>query len=289
MPLLVVTGYPSCGKSTIVQRIGEFIASRGKEAFIVRDDDYTLFSRNDYNNLAKEKEHRSFLRSSVEKNLNQKTIVICDALNYIKGYRYELFLLAKLCRTTYAVVHSGADESTCKWLNKQKEEHVRYKETTIDDLITRYEKPDSRNRWDSPLFEVKIGKIPDDMNVDLEYPSPKFATIPMDEIFKWICEGVALTQNQSTQVTPLTPVDFLHELACVTQEVVSAIIEGQRNAPVGCYIVIPASQPDNNKKTRTLGELTRLRRQFINMSRTNPINNKSKIASLFIHFLNNNS
>uniref|UniRef100_A0A158P7S3 Protein KTI12 homolog n=1 Tax=Angiostrongylus cantonensis TaxID=6313 RepID=A0A158P7S3_ANGCA len=289
MPLLVVTGYPSCGKSTTVQRIGEFLASRGKEAFIVRDDDYTLFSRNDYNSLAKEKEHRSFLRSSVEKNLNQKTVVICDSLNYIKGYRYELFLLAKLCRTTYAVVHCGADESTCKWLNKQKEEHVRYKETTINDLIARYEKPDSRNRWDSPLFEVKIGKFPDDMNVDLEYPSPKFATIPMDDIFKWICEGVALTQNQSTQVAPLAPVDFLHELACVTQEVVSAIIEGQRNAPVGCYIVIPTSQPDNNKKTRTLGELTRLRRQFINMSRTNPINSKSKIASLFIHFLNNNS
>ncbi|KAE9418905.1 hypothetical protein Angca_008218, partial [Angiostrongylus cantonensis] len=203
MPLLVVTGYPSCGKSTTVQRIGEFLASRGKEAFIVRDDDYTLFSRNDYNSLAKEKEHRSFLRSSVEKNLNQKTVVICDSLNYIKA---------------------------------------------------RYEKPDSRNRWDSPLFEVKIGKcerclseVPDDMNVDLEYPSPKFATIPMDDIFKWICEGVALTQNQSTQVAPLAPVDFLHELACVTQEVVSAIIEGQRNAPVGCYIVIPTSQPDNNK------------------------------------------
>ncbi|KAJ1369894.1 hypothetical protein KIN20_031482 [Parelaphostrongylus tenuis] len=299
MPLLLVTGHPSSGKSTIVERISEYFGSKGRETFIVRDDDYTLFSRDNYNDLAKEKEHRSFLRSSVEKNLNQKVIVICDALNYIKGYRYELFLLGKLCKTTFAVLYCNADEGTCKWLNKQKEEHLRYKETTINDLIARYEKPDTRNRWDSPLFEVKIGKserclaeIPDDMNIDLEYPSPRFANIPMDDIFKWICEGTALTPNQSTQTAPLAPVNFLHELDCVTQEVVSAVIEGQRNAVVGHHIVILASQPENNKvfvkKIRTLGELTRLRRQFINMSKTNPVDSKSKIASLFIHFLNNN-
>ncbi|KJH49204.1 chromatin associated protein KTI12 [Dictyocaulus viviparus] len=299
MPLLLVTGYPSCGKSTIVQRISEFFADKGKETLIVRDDDYTIFGRNHYNDLAKEKEHRSFLKSSVEKNLNQQNIVICDALNYIKGFRYELFLIAKLYKTTFAVVHCSADINTCLWLNAEKEEHMRYEESVINDLISRYEKPNTSNRWDSPLFEIKTGKkersvfeIPDDMSADIEYPSPRYAHIPMEDIFKTICEGAVLRQNQSTHVVPVAPADFLHELDRTTQEVVEAIIEGQKTIPLGHYILIHQSQPSNNKvfikRYRTLGELARLRRQFINISKVNTISEKSKVASLFIHYLNNN-
>ncbi|EYC24493.1 hypothetical protein Y032_0013g1931 [Ancylostoma ceylanicum] len=300
MPLLLVTGYPSCGKSTIVRRIRDYFANEGKDVVIICDDDYSTFCRDDYNNATKEKEQRSFLRSSLQKCLNQNTVVICDALNYIKGYRYELFLIAKLCKTTYAVLYCHAAEETCKWLNEGKQEQMRYKEETIGELIARYEKPEPRNRWDSPLFEVKVGKsersvadgMPDDMSIDLEHPSPKFVELPFSEIFKWLIEGTALVENQSTQVAPLAPINFLHELDRVTQEVVSAIMEGQRNTPVGHHIVITAHQPSENKvavkKYRTLAELTRLRRQFINMSKLHPIDSKSKIASLFIHYLNSN-
>ena len=28
----------------------------------------------------------------------------------------------------------------------------------------------------------------DDMSVDLEYPSPKYAEIPLNEIYQWLCE-----------------------------------------------------------------------------------------------------
>ncbi|KAK6050097.1 chromatin associated protein KTI12, partial [Cooperia oncophora] len=249
--------------------------------------------------IFQEKDQRSFLRSCIQKNLTQNTIVICDGLNYIKGYRYELFLIGKLCKTTFAVLHCHADESTCKWLNEQKSEDSRYTESILSELIMRYEKPDPRNRWDSPLYELKIGRserspeeAPDDMGIDLEHPSPKFVDIPFSDIFSWMCEGKALTQNQSTQVVPIAPINFLHELDRVTQEVTNEIIQGQRNAVVGQHIIITAHEPDPNKvaikKPRTLAELTRLRRQFINMSKTNPIDSKSKIASLFIHYLNSN-
>ncbi|KAK6747423.1 hypothetical protein RB195_000551 [Necator americanus] len=300
MPLLVVTGHPSCGKSTIVQRVREYFTVEGKEVVIIGDDDDSLLSRDDYNNASKEKEHRSFLRSSVQKSLNQNTVVICDALNYIKGYRYELFLIAKLCKTTYAVLYCHASADTCVWLNQKKEELHRYKEDTIHELIARYEKPDQRNRWDSPLFDVNVGKsernhtesVPDDMNVDLEHPSPKFVELPLSDIFKWLCEGTALVENQSTQNPPLAPINFLYELDRVTQDVVNAVMEGQRNTPVGHYIVISAHQPVENKvmirKYRTLAVLTRLRRQFISMSKSNPIDSKSKLASLFVHYLNSN-
>ncbi|VDP60574.1 unnamed protein product [Heligmosomoides polygyrus] len=144
-------------------------------------------------------EQRSFLRSSDQKCLNQNTIVICDCLNYIKGYRYELFLVAKQCKTTFAVLYCHVKESTCKWLNEQKE-GTRYKGATISDLIFRYEKPDPRNRWDSPLYKVEVGKsekpssvdAPEDMSVDLEHQSPNFVEIPLTEIFSWMCEVTAV-------------------------------------------------------------------------------------------------
>ncbi|VDM79737.1 unnamed protein product [Strongylus vulgaris] len=158
MPLLLVTGYPSCGKTTIVQRIYDYFGKKGKEVVIVCDDDYPTLSRDDYGNATKEKELRSYVRSSLQKSLNKDTIVICDALNYIKGYRYELFLIAKLCKTTYAVLYCHATEETCKWLNQHKEERLKYNDDIISELITRYEKPDPRNRWDSPLFEINVGK-----------------------------------------------------------------------------------------------------------------------------------
>ncbi|KAK6019235.1 chromatin associated protein KTI12 [Ostertagia ostertagi] len=261
MPFLLVTGPPACGKSTIVERIQEYFIGQGKPTKVVRDDDCPNFSRDDYG--------------------------------------YELFLIGKLCTTTFAVLYCHADESTCKWLNGQKNENARYKESVITELFMRYEKPDPRNRWDSPLYEIMIGssesypeEAPDDMGIDLEHPSPRFADIPLSELFSWMCEGKPLIPNQSTQVAPIAPINFFHELAHVTQEVISEIIRGQRTAVVGQHIVITAFNPTPDTvvvgRCRTLAELTRLRRQFINTTKGNPVDSKTKIASLFIHFLNTN-
>lgn len=55
-----------------------------------------------------EKTSRSALRAATEKAVNAKTIVVLDALNYIKGVRYELFCKAKAENTTYCVVRCVA-------------------------------------------------------------------------------------------------------------------------------------------------------------------------------------
>jgi protein KTI12 len=41
----------------------------------------------------------------VDHALNADTFVILDSLNYIKGYRYELYCLARSQRTPHCVVH----------------------------------------------------------------------------------------------------------------------------------------------------------------------------------------
>lgn len=70
----------------------------------------------------------------------------------------------------------------------------------------------------------------------------------------------------------------------------NTIVQGQREAVPGQPIMIPCAEESNNKinftKVRSLPELTRLRRQFISFTKTHPVENNAKIASLFVNFLN---
>ncbi|CAI4224409.1 unnamed protein product [Auanema sp. JU1783] len=300
MPLLVVTGYPSSGKSTIVNRIVEYLKERGKSVVVVDDDELNIDRSTVYSQAHKEKDHRAMLKSRVEKIIGKNTTVICDSLNYIKGYRYELFLLAKLVKTTYGVLFCNAEENACLTFDQEKETPRSYGEKMVQELCFRYEKPD-RNRWDSPLFEIKIGtvekalddEIPDDMMYDLSYRSPRFVNIPLEDIYLSLFEGVPLTENKSTVVAPLAPTNFLHDLDRATQEVVSAIISGQAHTVPGQPIVIDCAEANCNKITfnrvRSAPELARFRRQFISFSKTNPISNPAKIASLFVNYINVNA
>ncbi|VDK26082.1 unnamed protein product [Anisakis simplex] len=76
----------------------------------------------------------------------------------------------------------------------------KYEDNKIEDILMRFEKPDGKNRWDSPLFTIGIG------NIDLHQQqqpeqlcaseavqpesdgskannSPRHVRIPFDEIF----------------------------------------------------------------------------------------------------------
>jgi protein KTI12 len=52
-----------------------------------------------YKDSAHEKILRASIKSNVEKFLDPSRIVIVDAQNYIKGYRYELYCLARNAQT----------------------------------------------------------------------------------------------------------------------------------------------------------------------------------------------
>ncbi|CAI2352300.1 unnamed protein product [Caenorhabditis sp. 36 PRJEB53466] len=304
MPLIVVTGHPSSGKSTIVDRLSEKFEAAGKEVFVVRDENYGSFDRECYDSSNKEKDLRSWIRSEVQQNLTKNKVVICDALNYIKGYRYELFLAAKMSKTTYCIIQCTPSEGTCRWLNERKPESSKYANEQIGQLFMRYEKPDTKFRWEKPLFEIRVGTSEkavqfqsgedglDDMSIDLEHPSPRFTNIMDEEIVDWICNGTSLTENQSTQVVPLAPTNFLHELDRSTQNVVTVLLNGQRTAVRGQNIVIPEASEGANTikflKPRTLPELNRLRHQFVNMSKKDPTTDKTKIITMFVDFLNCN-
>jgi protein KTI12 len=51
-----------------------------------------------------EKDARGIIKSKVSKYLDKKIYVIVDSLNYIKGFRFELFKIARTSDTTNCVV-----------------------------------------------------------------------------------------------------------------------------------------------------------------------------------------
>jgi protein KTI12 len=60
---------------------------------------------------------RGFIKSNVEKHISQDTVVIVDSMNYIKGYRYELYCLARSAKTTNCTLYLNTSYEKCKEWN----------------------------------------------------------------------------------------------------------------------------------------------------------------------------
>jgi|TARA_R110002003_G_scaffold187_3_gene14608 protein KTI12 len=107
-------GYPSAGKTTRALQLKEYcehkIASAGADARVSRlrvhlVNDQTLgVERSVYHTAKAEKDARAEEYSAVKRLLSRDDIVIADGLNYIKGFRYQLYCEAKAVQTPSCVV-----------------------------------------------------------------------------------------------------------------------------------------------------------------------------------------
>lgn len=119
---------------------------------------------------ASEKDARAALYGAVKRVLSPRDIVILDGLNYIKGWRYQLFCEAKNLRTPSVVLQIGCAVDRAKQINEERlkkretngsegvnddsAEEGAYELGNWDNLVFRYEEPNAMNRWDSPLFTL---------------------------------------------------------------------------------------------------------------------------------------
>nr|CAG4650335.1 EOG090X0A11 [Sida crystallina] len=274
MPLVIFTGFPSSGKTTRTKELKTYLTERlGKNVVLISENDIVKH-KTDHGDSSKEKEIRSSLKSEVQRLISQDVILILDAGNYIKGYRYELYCISKAAKTTQITIHCDLSAETAwKW-NLGQPELCQFSRDVFDALIMRYEAPDSRNRWDSPLFTVQA----DDK-------------LPFEEIGAALFDRKAPTPNLSTQSIPLTSTNFLYELDCVTQEIVNRVVEAQKTSMIGDTVSIPNSQETILLKRRyQLSELARIRRQFISFAKTHPtpVEDIPRLASMFLQYLTSN-
>lgn len=120
--LILVSGYPSSGKTYRSNQLVDFFESKIKAATephirrlsVTRINDQTLgLQRDVYREARSEKDARAAEYSAVKRDLGRDTIVIADGLNYIKGFRYQLYCEAKAVQTPSCVVSAAPSLS---WL-----------------------------------------------------------------------------------------------------------------------------------------------------------------------------
>ncbi|CAD6342233.1 unnamed protein product, partial [Miscanthus lutarioriparius] len=97
MALVVMCGQPCSGKSAAAACLAAALRSSSPDLTVRIIDESSLhLGRNDsYKDMVVEKNLRGVLRSEVDRSVSRDSIIIVDSLNNIKGYRYELWCLAR--------------------------------------------------------------------------------------------------------------------------------------------------------------------------------------------------
>ncbi|XP_003702806.1 protein KTI12 homolog [Megachile rotundata] len=271
MPLIIITGIPCSGKTTRSIELKEYFENKvGKKVEVIHELDFVSkagFDRNSfYADSKKEKGVRSDIKSAAQRMLNVTDVLIIDGSNYIKGYRYEIYCMTKSYKTPQCTIYCDIPVEHAWLWNEKRPESERYNREIFDALVMRYEAPDSKNRWDIPLYSL----LPEDV-------------LNFDEIYKSLYETKAPKPNLSTQCPPLSSTNYLYDLDTVTQEVVNEILSAKQLGIESDFKI-----PKYNlimQNPCTVAQLMRLRRQFLTYSKMQQIE-VNQIATLFVQYLN---
>jgi protein KTI12 len=97
MALITISGYPSSGKSTRAAQIHDFLSSASNPQLkvkVISDDDLAV-DRASYDDSLQEKTARATLFTAITRHIARDTILVVDGMNYIKGFRYQLYCKAR--------------------------------------------------------------------------------------------------------------------------------------------------------------------------------------------------
>ncbi|KAK0573457.1 hypothetical protein LWI29_008319 [Acer saccharum] len=299
MALVVICGQPCSGKSMAALCLAEALKeSESKDTVRIIDETLFHLDRNQsYANMTAEKNLRGVLRSEVDRSVSKDNIIIVDSLNSIKGYRYELWCLARATGIRYCVLYCDVEETHCRKWNEERQEkgekgEVAYDDKIFEDLVRRFEKPDRRNRWDSPLFELWPHKNGIEKSSDAILDAVSYLTKKVDSKSR---DVKILQPTIATQNTRFSEANSLYELDRATQEVTNAIVEAQSKALGGPLNGIsPGQGLPNINISRSVGlpELRRLRRTFMkltgqtSLSGRPPPSDADSAKRMFIDYLN---
>merc|ERR1711953_438590 len=275
MPLIILTGFPASGKTSTAVKIQEFFKQKEKEVVVVSEEQLLggLDKNGVFADSKHEKEVRGRLKSEVVRLLSKENVVICDGLNYIKGFRYELYCASKNIKTTQVTVQCDLSQEDAQHFNGEREASAQYSEDILSQLIQRYEAPISSNRWDSPLFLVL-----------------RDGQVDCDGIYDALFKKKPPAPNQSTQNAPLSSTNFVYELDKQTQAVISAVMDAQKTSGgAASEIFVPgAREKVYLKRNYTLPELARTKRQFLVFAKQKSCHDVSKLSTMFVQYINAN-
>lgn len=279
MPLIIVTGKPCSGKSRASQILYNHLKQMGREVEWIREEELSPSSsrQNGYRTDTDEKRSRGMFYSQIERQLSSKKILIADGLNYIKGFRYQLYCLARSLQTTHLCLNVICREDVCL------ERNVEYPPKVIKDLFLRFEEANSSHKWDSPL--VTVNGMSDDSIEWLQEVLEKIALTPM----KASLSTATSYMNTATPSSVTKDPHWLEELSTRTETVVREI--WQKILSLGVPLTIsslPSLQSTKRplviRKNIPLSLLQSQKRQYQHLTRIHPVA-LAEIESSFFEYL----
>lgn len=161
MALILMCGLPASGKSTFARLLEQSLTLAGRPSVVISDGGSALDATSAtvsqppsslYATSSAEKKTRADLRTRTLRALQPDRVVICDSLNYIKGFRYELYCAAREAGAAYCVVWTLSPVDACVARDAGRADA--YGERLVRALADRFEAPRAQDRWDAPLHTV---------------------------------------------------------------------------------------------------------------------------------------
>lgn len=147
MALVVLSGIPGSGKTRLANHLEKAFTAAGRECVIVHEPSVEDGA---FSSSRRETSGRSDFKAAIRRQLSPEKVVIADGMNFIKGFRYELFGFAREVGIGFCCAFCDVPEDVARERSKS-----RYPEENLNDLIGRMERPSERNKWDRPLIIVK--------------------------------------------------------------------------------------------------------------------------------------
>jgi len=180
------------------------------------------------------------------------------------------FVVLEGKKTTNCVIHCIVDKDvSILWNNTRTS--GKWDEKLLEELSSRFEVPNPRNRWDRPLFSVNKDDV-----------------LPFQDILDGIDSSAVSMKNIATEISKIEEPNFLYELDQITQSIINSILEAQHTLNMMGQITVPNStQKVSLKRNVSMAELSRLRRQFIKLNSIKPIPSNT-IGDNFVIYLSAN-
>eukprot|EP01127_Copromyxa_protea_P014243 TRINITY_DN3928_c0_g1_i2.p1 TRINITY_DN3928_c0_g1~~TRINITY_DN3928_c0_g1_i2.p1 ORF type:complete len:254 (-),score=42.09 TRINITY_DN3928_c0_g1_i2:22-783(-) len=245
---------------------------------LINDESLNINRNQAYKDSREEKMTRGLIKATCDRHISKSTIVICDSLNYIKGYRYELWCSSRSAATPSCVVWVKQLDTTVKaWNESNPNEDAKWNPDLLSELVMRFEPPASSRRWENPTFEIEEGE-----------------ELPFSAITAHVTATFSNHISMATSHNKIGDANYLHDLDKVTQDIIKAFLESQKETAIGSLVTVPNSKK-KLKYTRQVGmaELRRLRQQYISLSRSlsqtkNDFTQRTQtqLADEFVDYLN---
>lgn len=168
-------------------------------------------------------------------------------------------------------MHIGCPVDKCTEFNTTSQDRgVGYTQQVFDELIMRYEEPNTNSRWDSPCF-----------NIFWEDESA-----PIEDIWNALVNRKIARPNASTLMKPAVEGDYMYELDKATQSVITSILDTQKMGMIGGEIKVDGLSLSLPDQAVGVAALQRLKRQFVSLNKNLMVGGPARLKTLFVEFLN---